>query len=92
MERLNKFGITLLKGKCALGKAEISWFGHIFNGKGMCPDPKKIATVKAWPVPQDISGNQKFPADSTILGSIHGIQTERVDVRGYHCPVAQAYE
>ena len=47
MERLNKFGITLLKEKCALGKAEISWFGHIFNGKGMCPDPKKIATVKA---------------------------------------------
>ena len=58
--RLNKYGITLRKEKCSLGQPEVSWFGHIFNSKGMAADPEKVETVKKWPVPSDKSEIKSF--------------------------------
>ena len=67
LQRLDKYGITLRKEKCSFGKAEVSWFGHVFNGKGMSPDPKKIATVKAWPVTSDKSAVKSFLQTAQFL-------------------------
>ena len=67
LKRLDKYGITLRKEKCAFGKSEVSWFGHTFNGKGMSPDPRKIATVKSWPVPGDKSAVKSFLQTAQFL-------------------------
>ena len=59
-ERFKQAGLTLRKEKCKLGKQEVVWFGHVFSRQGMSPDPEKVKTIKAWPVPKDKSEVKSF--------------------------------
>ena len=45
-ERVAKFQLTLRPEKCNLGQQEVKWFGHIYSGQGMSPDPEKVETIQ----------------------------------------------
>jgi hypothetical protein len=33
---------------------------HIINAAGICPDPKKVAVVRNWPVPKNVHEVRSF--------------------------------
>ena len=45
-EKLKEIGLTLNKNKCVFNKSTLEFFGHIFNVKGVSPDPKKVQDIK----------------------------------------------
>ena len=44
-KRLSKFGLTLNKKKCKSNQSQVQYFGMIFSGQGMQPDPQKIESL-----------------------------------------------
>lgn len=60
LQRLREAGLTLRGKKCAFGKSEVQYLGHIFNGKGMSPDPRKTAAISNWITPKTIKEVQGF--------------------------------
>lgn len=43
--RLKERGLTLNKHKCEYGKDKLEFFGYVFSGEGITPDPKKIEDI-----------------------------------------------
>jgi hypothetical protein len=46
--------------KCLFLKKEIPYLGHIISGEGLRPDPAKLAGVRDWPVPSNVSKLRSF--------------------------------
>ncbi len=46
--------------KCTFNQAEVKYLGHIVGRDGLKVDPKKIAVIKDWPVPLDVSQLRSF--------------------------------
>ena len=44
-QRLKERGLTLNKSKCEFGKVKVEFFGYVFSGDGITPDPKKIEDI-----------------------------------------------
>ena len=44
-QRLKESGLTLNKSKCEFGKVKVEFFGYVFSGDGITPDPKKIEDI-----------------------------------------------
>ena len=40
-QRLKERGLTLNKRKCEYRKSKVEFFGYVFGGDGITPDPKK---------------------------------------------------
>ena len=40
--------------KCEFMRREVTYLGHIIDGKGLRPDPRKVEVVKNWPRPTNI--------------------------------------
>jgi len=47
--------LSLKPEKCTILQREIPYLGHIISGAGIRPDPVKLAGIKDWPVPTNIS-------------------------------------
>ena len=60
LTRFQKWGCTLRKDKCKLGKPEVTWFGHVFTRTGMSADPGKVATIQAWERPKAVKEVKSF--------------------------------
>ncbi len=60
LQRLKKAGVTLNESKCAFGKREVSFLGHIVSGDGIRPDPKKIEAVINMPELTNVSEVRRF--------------------------------
>lgn len=58
--RLRDAGLTIRGSKCSFGKQEVQYLGHIYNGSGMTPDPKKVSAVLEWPTPKSVKELQGF--------------------------------
>ncbi len=43
--RLKERGLTLNKSKCEYSKDKVEFFGYVFSGDGIAPDPKKIEDI-----------------------------------------------
>ena len=56
--REQKFYLRL--HKCAFGRSEVAYLGHIVGREGLKPDPKKVSAVADWPVPKDIHQLRSF--------------------------------
>jgi hypothetical protein len=39
---------------------EVPYLGHVFSAAGMVPDANKIAAVRDWPTPKDVSEVRQF--------------------------------
>ena len=58
--RLKSHNITLHAEKCDIGCDEVAYLGHIFNKKGMSPDPAKTQVIHNWAVPNNITELRRF--------------------------------
>ena len=52
--------VTLNKKKCEFNKPSVTFFGFVFSGKGVAPDPKKVEAIKNAPAPTTSSGVRSF--------------------------------
>lgn len=59
-ERFKKAKLKLNPKKCILFKDEVSFLGHVVSANGIHCDPQKIAAIKEWPVPENISDVRRF--------------------------------
>lgn len=46
--------------KCTFNQSEVKYLGHIVGKDGLKVDPKKIAVIRDWPTPQDVSQLRSF--------------------------------
>ena len=54
-EKLSAAGLQLKPNKCEFFKSQIAYLGHIVSKDGIETDPKKITTIKEWPVPRTVT-------------------------------------
>ena len=62
--------------KCAI-------FGNILTENGIKPDPKKVESIKNWPIPQNVKDLQSFLGAVNFLGKfIQGLSSLRSSLQG----------
>ena len=54
-EKLSAAGLHVKLSKCEFLKSQIAYLGHIVSKYGIETDPKKITTIKEWPVPKTVT-------------------------------------
>ena len=59
---LRKAGLKLKPKKCNLFQKEVHYLGHVINQDGIQPDPQKLAAVREWGRPKDVTGVRSFVA------------------------------
>ena len=60
MEVLQRNQLFCKPSKCVFGATEILYLGHFVSGNSIRPDPKKLAAVEEWPVPESITQVRSF--------------------------------
>lgn len=60
--RLKDAGLTLKPNKCFFGKTEILYLGHLVNRQGQFPDESKLASIKRFPDPRNLTDVRAFVA------------------------------
>jgi hypothetical protein len=60
LDVLRAHNLTVAKHKCNFNQSEVLFLGHIVSGKGLAVDPTKVAALKDFPVPQDVSHVRYF--------------------------------
>ena len=60
MEVLQRNQLFCKPSKCIFGATEILHLGHFVSGNSIRPDPKKLAAVEEWPVPELITQVRSF--------------------------------
>lgn len=58
--RLKEFGRKLSPEKCAFFQASVRCLGYAVSRNGIETDPEKIASLKTWPVPQNLRQLRSF--------------------------------
>ena len=59
-ERLRGANLKLKPSKCQFFKHEIVFLGHVVSAQGVSTDPEKVAAVRDWPVPTNVSEVRSF--------------------------------
>ncbi|PLW20248.1 hypothetical protein PCANC_07422 [Puccinia coronata f. sp. avenae] len=59
-ELLKKYDLVVSEKKCDWGKNELLFLGHVVNGSGINVNEKKIAKIKDWPTPTNITQVRGF--------------------------------
>ena len=57
---LEQHRIYLGLDKCAFGKAEMGFLGHIISNNGIKVDPAKVEAVTSWPTPRSVKDVRAF--------------------------------
>ena len=65
LERCLEIDLHLNPDKIKINCKSVPFFGMVLTADGIKPDPKKIETIKKWPVPQNVTELQSF------LGSVN---------------------
>ena len=60
LELLQQHQLYAKRRKCAFGYLEVEYLGHIISGQGVSIDPRKTATMEAWPTPTSVKALQGF--------------------------------
>ena len=55
LDRLRLHRVYAKMSKCHFNQREVKFLGHIVGADGIRVDPAKIAVVKEWPVPTNIT-------------------------------------
>jgi len=67
MNVAREHGLKLNSSKCEVKKRQVTFFGNIYSNKGMRPDPKKVADLRAMPAPTNRAEVQQFLGFITYL-------------------------
>ena len=65
LERCLEIDLHLNPDKIKINCKSVPFFGMVLTADGIKPDPKKIETIKKWPIPQNVTELQSF------LGSVN---------------------
>ena len=60
LERLQKAGLTLNKGKCKFFQQRVQFLGQVIDGSGVSPDPEKIKAIQDFSEPKDVPELRRF--------------------------------
>lgn len=60
LRRLSDANLTLNLAKSKFCLPQITYLGHVVGQDGLQPDPDKIAAVREFPVPKDVTGVRSF--------------------------------
>jgi hypothetical protein len=60
LELLEKHKLYAKLSKCEFGKSSIKFFGHIVGASTVSVDPDKIAVVRDWPLPRNLTELRSF--------------------------------
>ena len=60
LQVLREHKLYLKSEKCMFLQKEMPYLGYIISGEGIRPDPVKLAGIKEWPVPKDVTGIRSF--------------------------------
>ena len=70
-------GLVFNSKKCAIKAPQISFFGTIYDVRGVHPDPKKVEDIQMIPTPESKTELQEFLGIVTYMGSFEHGDTER---------------
>lgn len=59
-QSLHRYGLKLRPEKCQLFQREVKFLGHCISGKGVSPDPDKVAAVQDWQPPGTVRQVRSF--------------------------------
>ena len=71
-ERCQAWGITLSKEKYQFG-GEVKFAGYIINSEGTKPDPEKVAAIKDFPEPTNLTDLRSFMGLANQFADLHQI-------------------
>ena len=60
LQRFESVGLTLREDKCELNKKSITFFGFVFSGEGVSPDPEKVKAIHDAQPPSSASEVRSF--------------------------------
>ena len=60
LEILRKHKMYGNMAKCEFFKESVEYLGHVISSKGISTDPKKVESIKHWPVPANLKEMQSF--------------------------------
>lgn len=60
LEKLRVAGFTLNRRKCSFLQSRIEYLGHIIDGDGLHPCPKKLLAIKEAPAPKSVTELRAF--------------------------------
>ena len=66
--KFSEVNLTLNKRKCELKKKSITFFGFVFSGQGISPNPKKVEAISNAKPPTTTSGVRSFLGMVTYCG------------------------
>ena len=55
MDRLREVNLKLKPTKCHFVRQSVKFLDHVLTPQGLQPNPRQVAAVKGFPVPQNIS-------------------------------------
>lgn len=73
-ERLKENGLTI-KQKCLFDQSEIGFFGYVFSGKGLSPDPTIVEALR----------KAYQPTNAAEVRSFLGMANSEWQMQGYAC-------
>lgn len=69
LTRCHEHGITLSPKKFVFGKREVSYVGFKISADGIQPDPAKLAAIREFPKPKNVTDLRSFFGLANQLGS-----------------------
>ena len=60
LKRLLENNLYAKLEKCEFDKDHVEFLGHVLSGKGVSTDPKKVQSIKDWPIPTCMKDVQRF--------------------------------
>ena len=78
LDRALEVNLTLNPRKFRFKCTSVPFFGNILTDKGIKPDPKKVESIKNWPIPTNVKELQSFLGAVNFLGKfIQGLSSLR---------------
>ncbi|KAM1427968.1 hypothetical protein ACFXTO_020450 [Malus domestica] len=59
-DTLQQHSLFVKQSKCAFGKSQVEYLGHVVYEKGVAVDPSKLDAISKWPIPTTVKALRGF--------------------------------